>query len=129
MPFTLRILLKPCNASLIMHKTAAFILICSIALVACSSLQSGAAIKSAYPPPVYPKKSIKAGEEGKVLVLVSVGETGEAIEVRLLETSGHSALDDSAIMAVRQWKFSPAQKEGRPVHSWLRVPVAFEIQK
>jgi TonB family protein len=36
-------------------------------------------------------------------------------------------LDQKAIESVRQWKFSPATKDGKPVAVEVRVEVAFTL--
>jgi protein TonB len=37
-------------------------------------------------------------------------------------------LDDKAIAAVSQWKFDPAQKDGKPVAAAIGVQVEFKLK-
>lgn len=78
-------------------------------------------------PPVYPPRCLRMGIEGRVRVRVLVGENGEVQEVTLDRSSGESALDDSALEAVRTWRFEPARRNGVPVRAWAIVPVEFKL--
>ena len=76
----------------------------------------------------YPNASRRRGEEGEVLVEAAVDEYGcvEWAEVR--QTSGSRDLDDAALKAVRQARFSPAISDGRPVGVVVRLPVSFRLK-
>ena len=51
-----------------------------------------------------------------------------AFAVRLLiGRADERALDEKAIEAVNQWKFEPAQKDGRPVAVAINVEVQFRL--
>ena len=77
--------------------------------------------------PNYPPQCLRLGIEGKVLVRALVGENGRPQEVTLGETSGNSALDESAMEAVRQWRFVAARRDGVPVRVWVLVPMQFKL--
>ena len=79
------------------------------------------------PAPRYPPLARRMREEGVVLVRVYVSPTGEADRVELKRSSGSERLDESALTAVRQWKFVPAQSAGKAVAAWVLVPVAFSL--
>jgi protein TonB len=78
-------------------------------------------------PPVYPPRCLRMGIEGRVRVRVLVGENGKVQEVTLDRSSGESALDESALEAVRTWRFEPARRNGVPVRAWAIVPVEFKL--
>lgn len=79
------------------------------------------------PPPAYPADALREGASGKLTLLVSVDATGSASDVQLRgRGTGNAALDQAAIAAARQWRFVPAQKQGRAVASRLEIPVTFE---
>jgi protein TonB len=78
-------------------------------------------------PPVYPPRCLRMGIEGRVRVRVLVGENGNVQEVTLDRSSGESALDESALEAVRTWRFEPARRNGVPVRAWAIVPVEFKL--
>lgn len=78
--------------------------------------------------PAYPALAREHGEEGTVLLGVRIGTDGRVREVRLLRSSGSLVLDAAASRAAEQWRFQPAQSEGRPVEAWLNVPVPFRLE-
>ncbi|UYB53256.1 TonB family protein [Xanthomonas sp. AM6] len=78
-------------------------------------------------PPRYPRAALREGASGNVMLLVDVDEAGTASDVRLLgRGSGNAALDQAAIAAARQWRFTPAQEHGRAIRGRLKIPVTFE---
>lgn len=78
-------------------------------------------------PPVYPPRCLRMGIEGTVRVRVLVGEDGRPQEVTIGKSSGEAALDESAMDAVRQWRFEPAKRNGVPVRAWAIIPVEFKL--
>jgi len=79
------------------------------------------------PPPVYPRLSQRLKEQGEVLLRVRVGVDGEPLEISLQQSSGHVRLDKAAQKAVTQWRFEPAQSNGKPVIAWVVVPFEFAL--
>lgn len=72
--------------------------------------------------PVYPLLARRRGEQGKVLLRVSLSDTGTVKTILVEESSGYDTLDKAALQAVGQWRFSP---KAPPV---VLVPVAFRLQ-
>ena len=58
------------------------------------------------------------------IVILSNGSVGE---VRVLQGLGFG-LDQRAIDAVRQWRFSPARRLGTPVDVLVEVAVEFKLR-
>jgi len=79
------------------------------------------------PPPVYPRLSQRLKEQGEVLLKVRVGLDGQPLEVNLQQSSGHVRLDQAAQRAVTQWRFVPAQTNGKMVTAWVVVPFEFAL--
>ena len=79
------------------------------------------------PKPPYPLAARRQGAEGRVLLRAQVLEDGRCAEVRIAHSSGHTALDESALATVRRWRFLPATRAGTPVASWVEVPIAFRL--
>jgi len=79
-------------------------------------------------PPIYPKISRDRGHEGLVLLEVLVSTEGTALEIVIMNSSGHKALDKSAINAVKKWIFFPATNRGNPVEKKTRIPIRFKLQ-
>jgi len=77
--------------------------------------------------PVYPLRCLRMEIEGRVIVRVLVGENGRPQEITLHASSGDSQLDESAMEAVRRWRFEPATRNGIRVRAWVKVPVEFKL--
>ncbi|WP_421998818.1 energy transducer TonB [Reyranella sp.] len=80
------------------------------------------------PNPVYPSRSRKAGEQGTVIVRVLVDVTGRPAQVSLHKSSGHPALDESAVSAVRAAHFRPYAEAGLKQAVWVLVPINFVLR-
>jgi protein TonB len=76
--------------------------------------------------PVYPELAKRARVQGKVVLVVTVDEEGSVSDIRV--TSGHPLLDEAALTAVRQWKYSPTLLNGEPVPVIATVTVIFNLK-
>lgn len=96
-----------------------------------SEMQSGdrSAHPSISPPPRYPMAARRRGQQGRVLLRVTVSPTGAPDDVQLMESSGSAALDDAAKDAVRQWRFHPAVRNGVAIGTRLDVPIRFRLDE
>jgi protein TonB len=82
---------------------------------------------AANPAPDYPRTSRIRGEEGRVTLLVQVDAGGQVLDLSVLGSSGHAALDDAAARTVRRWRFQPATQGGQPVFSTVTVGITFRL--
>ncbi len=80
------------------------------------------------PNPVYPARSRRAGEQGVATVRVLVDVAGRPAQVSLQGSSGHAALDESALTAVRAAQFRPYADGGLVQPVWVLVPIRFVLQ-
>ena len=80
------------------------------------------------PRPDYPAQAKRMGWEGRVVLRVEVLADGSAGAVSVAKSSGHEALDDAALEAVRRWKFVPAKRDGAAVNSSVNVPINFNLK-
>ncbi len=80
------------------------------------------------PKPDYPAIAKSRGWQGKVLLRVKVSVAGLSDSVTVEKSSGHEILDDSAIEAVKQWRFVPAKRGDTPVASSVIVPIDFKLR-
>ena len=71
--------------------------------------------------PAYPEAARERGLEGAPVVEVWVSETGDVMDVAIVESAG-ATLDGALLEAVAGWKFAPASLRGVP------VSVRFTIQ-
>ncbi|WP_412479429.1 energy transducer TonB [Azonexus sp. IMCC34839] len=81
------------------------------------------------PAPLYPPLSRRMGEEGKVILRVTVNAQGTADNVEIKTSSGSSRLDDSAQKTVRTWKFIPAKRGDTAIQSVVLVPIIFKLEQ
>ena len=78
--------------------------------------------------PIYPKIAIQRNWQGTCILELEVLNDGSVGNIKLLKTSGRKLLDQSAIRAVRFWKFTPATKKGKNIKSKLKVPIEFKLE-
>jgi periplasmic protein TonB len=79
------------------------------------------------PKPIYPQIAKRHGYEGLVVLNVFVLESGNVGKVEVRKSSGYDVLDHSALDAVKKWVFIPGKKNGRPMSSWVVVPIRFDL--
>jgi len=77
--------------------------------------------------PIYPAIARDAGVEGLVIVNVLVGKTGRVLDARLDPKRQVPMLNESALEAARQWVFTPALANGRPVAVWTAIPFNYRL--
>ncbi|MBZ5646731.1 MAG: energy transducer TonB [Acidobacteriia bacterium] len=80
----------------------------------------------ATPDPEYSEEARKAKYQGVVLLWLVVGPDGRPHDIRVSRSLG-MGLDQKAVEAVKQWKFEPAMKDGRPVAVQINVEVNFRL--
>ena len=126
------------DEKVIMHKIIAFILLiyAQISSAECDPSKGETCVpekKSSsftiftYARPVYPRMSLRLGEEGVVTLRVLVTSEGNAGAIEIKNSSGFPRLDAAAIEAVKTWKFNPATVDGKPIDEWYIIPVPFKI--
>lgn len=76
--------------------------------------------------PEYSEEARKAKYQGTVMLAVEVWEDGAAHNIRVVRSLG-LGLDEKAIEAVQQWKFSPGKKDGKPVRVAAQIQVSFRL--
>jgi protein TonB len=79
------------------------------------------------PQPSYPDSAQLNGEQGDVLVGVSVSASGKPRKLRIDRSSGFNDLDNAAAEAVAQWRFIPAIENGDTTSAWTSVKIHFEL--
>jgi protein TonB len=77
--------------------------------------------------PVYPELAKRARVEQMVMLEVNVDEEGNVASVRVMK--GHPLLDQAAVDAVKQWKYSPTLLNNEPVPVIATVTVIFKLGK
>ncbi len=80
------------------------------------------------PKPAYPREARKKGYEGEVFLRVEVLADGRVGQLEVKKSSGYETLDQSALIAVKQWKFIPAIQGNGAVPCWVNIPIKFQLQ-
>ncbi|MCX7033328.1 MAG: energy transducer TonB [Arenimonas sp.] len=85
---------------------------------------------AACPPPAmgmprYPADQLRGNVAGTTLVLARIDDCGRVVEAKLSESSGDKSLDAEALLTVREWVLSPAQREQVGGGPWVKMPVKF----
>jgi protein TonB len=75
--------------------------------------------------PRYPALAIQTHMQGTVVVDAIIDEHGDVVEVKIV--SGPPLLMQSALDAVRQWKYQPTFLNDQPVAVQLNVIVEFKL--
>ncbi|HKE47972.1 MAG TPA: TonB family protein [Rhodanobacteraceae bacterium] len=77
--------------------------------------------------PRYPPASLRAHEQGTVLLRVLVDESGVPQRVEIARSSGHTRLDTAARDSVMHARFRPVMRNGSAAGAWGIVPIAFRL--
>jgi protein TonB len=79
--------------------------------------------------PPYPMGAVRAEQEGAVEIEVYVLPNGRVGDARVVKSTGHALLDQSALdEAKRRWRLLPATRDGVPYAQWHRLRVVFELR-
>ncbi len=77
--------------------------------------------------PDYTEEARRRGIVGDVVLEIVVRSDGSVGQVRVLQGLG-GGLNERAVEAVRQWRFSPARRYGTPVDVMVEVAVEFKLR-
>jgi TonB family protein len=75
--------------------------------------------------PAYPPEARAPRVSGAVILQVTVNEQGLVSDVKVLR--GHPLLDQSAVEAVKQWRYEPTLLNGEPVPVVATITVVFNV--
>jgi protein TonB len=79
---------------------------------------------------MYPTMSRRLGEEGAVVLLLTVNEEGRVVDAKVQTSSGFERLDEAAVKeAVRSWRLLPGTINGKPSAMTYPFKVVFKIDK
>jgi TonB family protein len=77
--------------------------------------------------PEYSDAARTARVNGVVVLQITVDVKGNVLDPKVITSLG-LGLDEKAIEAVRQWRFAPGYRDGKPVAMTVTVEVAFRLQ-
>jgi len=73
--------------------------------------------------PKYPKDALRNGTEGNVELRAVIATDSRTKDLVVL--SGDSDFSQSAIIAIRKWRFHPEMRQGQPVETSYKIRVRF----
>lgn len=76
-------------------------------------------------PPAYPADAMRRRQVGTVHLMIHVTADGIPILVEVAGSSGHPSLDQAAVQAVEQWRFTPARSAAGPVPFSFTLDIHF----
>ena len=75
--------------------------------------------------PVYPPQALQARKEATVVLAATVMEDGSVHDIRVVE--GPEVFANSAVEALKQWRYQPFQLDGKAVKNEIRIKVDFNF--
>jgi protein TonB len=90
---------------------------------------NGEAVPLVRVPPQYPASALRRGIEGRVLVEFDVGRSGRVENARVIAAEPGTIFNESALRAVREWRYEPRIIDGRAVsQNRLRIQIPFRME-
>jgi TonB family protein len=74
----------------------------------------------------YTEEARSAKTQGTCILWLIVDTEGHPRDIRVVHGLGHG-LEAKAVEAVKQWRFAPAMKDGKPVNVQISVEVGFKL--
>jgi protein TonB len=60
-------------------------------------------------------------------VRFTVDANGDVVDATAIKST-EPAFEDSAVEAVRKWKFNPGKKGGQPVNTFVEIPIVYSFR-
>ena len=76
----------------------------------------------------YPDGSVRAGEQGRCVVQITVDIGGQVTHVSLQSSTGFRRLDAACLNAVHGVRMLPATEDGKPVQKTTALPIVWTLQ-
>ena len=119
------IVLAPCLASTLEEEEH----IREIAQPADETVTPARVIAKTQKAPEYPPAALAARFDGKVLVTLSILPDGKIGDVKVTESDHPNVgFEDATLKAVKQWEFTPATKDGKPVEYETSYRLSFRLE-
>jgi protein TonB len=79
--------------------------------------------------PSYTAEAMRAKVQGAVMVEAIVREDGRVGQVRIIRSLDRTfGLDEEALKAVKNWRFSPGQRQGKNVAVIVEIELTFTLR-
>jgi len=77
--------------------------------------------------PVYPYRAKRRNIKGSVTVKFLVSPSGYVEKVSVVKADPKGIFEKNVLQAIKQWKFKPGIWQGKPVPTWVVVPIQFTL--
>ena len=77
--------------------------------------------------PKYPDDLLDAGIEGSSMIDFLVNEKGRVTDIKITYSS-YPEFDAVSVKCIKQWRFAPIMKDGKPTKAWLRQIFMFRVK-
>ena len=78
--------------------------------------------------PVYPESARRKRISGEVVLRFLLEASGSVTHLQVVRSDPRGVFDQASLAAVKQWRFSPAMKDGQAVPAWVEVPLHFSLR-
>ncbi|MCD4812455.1 energy transducer TonB [bacterium] len=79
--------------------------------------------------PVYPLAARNKGIEGKVVIKFIVHADGSVSSIKIQSAAPANLFEQSAINAVKKWRFKPGRRNNNPVATSVELPLEFKLER
>lgn len=79
--------------------------------------------------PAYTKAAMEKKIQGAIELSAIIDKEGKPTEIRVVKSlDSEYGLDDSAVSALKGWRFKPALKDGEPVRFLVSIEMTFTLR-
>jgi protein TonB len=75
----------------------------------------------------YPATAVENGIEGYVVMHLLIARDGSVQLAKVLESEPEGVFDNSALVNIQDWRFTPARYKGESVAVWVKQKVRFNL--
>ena len=99
----------------------------SVVVAACSTATKAPPPRDAYGNGIKrADKDAKSGADGRVVLRILIDRAGEVRAVKVIRCDAPGlGFEESAVAAVKKWRFTPPTVKGAPVDAWVDLPIRF----
>jgi len=79
--------------------------------------------------PIFPWEAFVKGIEADITVRFTVTKEGRVVGASIVKSDSSGIFDDSALKAIKEWRFKPAIKDGEPTDVTIFAPLRFRFSR
>jgi protein TonB len=78
-------------------------------------------------PPIYPYSARRRGINGEVVVRFLVDTSGRVNKLTIVRAQPKGIFEQAVEQSINRWRFKPGYFQGRPVATWVVLPIRFKL--